>query len=404
MEQDAKEMTNTSTSPVRMSSVDILRGLTMVLMVFVNDLWSLKDIPQWLLHVPAGTDGIGLSDVVFPAFLFIVGLSLPLAIEARRRKGDDDLRILRHVVTRSFALIVMGLFLVNGENLNAEATGFSRHLWYFLSCLGFILIWNSYPKGMDRRLAYALQSLGIAVLLVLAYLYKGGKDGAVYAFKPHWWGILGLIGWSYLAAGIVTLAAKGRLSFLFAGWALFAALSMFHHAKWIPEVFYNFPEPIVGGTLTGLVLGGALAMSFFRRYATEENIGDVYKVLLTATGILVFLSLITRPHWGLAKLGATPAWLFLCSAFTLGVFLILQHLVDRKGLGGWFAFAKPAGTDTLLCYLMPYFAYALKTWSGLKLPDAVLTGFPGLVKSLLFALLCVWLTRMLSNLGLKLKL
>jgi predicted acyltransferase len=86
----------------RMASVDILRGLNMLLMVFVNDLWSLTDIPKWLLHVPPGTDGIGLSDVVFPAFLFIVGLSLPLAVEARRRKGDDDRRIMLHPAEPQF--------------------------------------------------------------------------------------------------------------------------------------------------------------------------------------------------------------------------------------------------------------------------------------------------------------
>lgn len=397
-------MRENTNSAGRLASVDILRGLTMVLMVFVNDLWSLKEIPQWLLHVPPGTDGIGLSDVVFPAFLFIVGLSLPLAVEARRRKGDDDRRIMLHVLQRSVALIVMGLFLVNGENLNAQATGMSRHLWYSLSCLSFILIWNTYPKGMDVKFAKGLRILGIAVLVALAYLYKGGKEGVVYAFKPHWWGILGLIGWSYLMSGIVTLAAKGRLSLLFAGWGLFAGVSMLHHAKWIPSVFYNLPEPIVGGTMTGLVLGGVLTMSFFQRFSTGANEREVYTVLLTATGILVFLSLITRPYWGLAKQEATPAWLFLCSAVTLGAFLILHHLIDRKGYEGWFSFAKPGGTDTLLCYLMPFFVYAGKSWVGLKLPQAVLTGAPGLAKSLLFALLCVWLTKMLSNLGVKLKL
>ena len=46
----------------------------MVLMIFVNDLWSLKNIPGWLEHVAPGVDGIGLADVVFPAFLFIVAL------------------------------------------------------------------------------------------------------------------------------------------------------------------------------------------------------------------------------------------------------------------------------------------------------------------------------------------
>ena len=63
----------------RIASIDILRALTMVLMIFVNDLWSLKDTPAWLGHVASGVDGIGLADTVFPAFLFIVGMSIPFA-------------------------------------------------------------------------------------------------------------------------------------------------------------------------------------------------------------------------------------------------------------------------------------------------------------------------------------
>ena len=55
----------------------------MLLMIFVNDLWSLTDIPGWLGHKAASEDGMGLADVVFPAFLLIVGLSIPHAIRAR---------------------------------------------------------------------------------------------------------------------------------------------------------------------------------------------------------------------------------------------------------------------------------------------------------------------------------
>src|SRR5688572_28868327 len=74
----------------RIASIDILRALTMVLMIFVNDLWSLTNIPVWLLHTTADQDGMGLSDVIFPAFLFIVGMSIPFAINSRseeRRVG-----------------------------------------------------------------------------------------------------------------------------------------------------------------------------------------------------------------------------------------------------------------------------------------------------------------------------
>src|SRR6476646_730289 len=98
----------------RITSIDILRALTMVLMIFVNDLWSLKNIPGWLEHVAPGVDGIGLADTVFPAFLFIVGLSLPFAIDHRRKKGDTEAQLVLHVVTRTVALLVMGVFLVNG--------------------------------------------------------------------------------------------------------------------------------------------------------------------------------------------------------------------------------------------------------------------------------------------------
>ena len=115
--------TSLDTKKVHIASIDILRALNMVLMIFVNDLWSLKDIPAWLGHVERGVDGIGLADVVFPAFLFIVGLSLPYAINNRRKKGDTDWQLVKHVLVRSIALLVMGVFLVNGESINAEATG-----------------------------------------------------------------------------------------------------------------------------------------------------------------------------------------------------------------------------------------------------------------------------------------
>ncbi len=78
----------------RLASIDVFRALTMFLMIFVNDLWSLTNIPQWLEHTQAHEDGMGLADVVFPAFLFIVGLSIPFAIGNRWSKGASQSNIL----------------------------------------------------------------------------------------------------------------------------------------------------------------------------------------------------------------------------------------------------------------------------------------------------------------------
>ena len=389
----------------RVRSIDILRALTMVLMIFVNDLWSLKNIPAWLEHVERGVDGIGLADVVFPAFLFIVGLSLPYAIDHRRKKGDSEAQLVMHVITRTIALLVMGVFLLNCETINAVAMGIPKWLWYPLSCLSFILIWNVYPKSAKTGLVFAAKAIGIITLITLAIFYRGGEDGSE-RFAPHWWGILGLIGWAYLVSGLITVFSKNNLYAVLAGWIFFSVLSMVSHAGLLPHnnIISAIPDAIRGGTLTGLTMGGVLTSLIFQYYQKKKNNLGLTLVFLAFAGVLIALSIITRPYWKLAKLGATPAWLFLCSAFTILTFLAIYWLADVKRKANWFNLVKPAGTDTLLCYLIPYFMYAIVRLTGAHLPDALLTGGIGLIKSFLFAILCVVITGLLNKSGVRLKL
>jgi len=74
--------------PKRLHSIDIFRAITMLFMIFVNDVSSVKNIPAWIDHVDANADGLGFADTVFPAFIFIVGLSLPFAIKNRLKKDE----------------------------------------------------------------------------------------------------------------------------------------------------------------------------------------------------------------------------------------------------------------------------------------------------------------------------
>ncbi len=46
----------------RVSSIDVFRGVTMFLMIWVNNFWSLSAIPKWLKHAVAGEDYLGFSD------------------------------------------------------------------------------------------------------------------------------------------------------------------------------------------------------------------------------------------------------------------------------------------------------------------------------------------------------
>jgi heparan-alpha-glucosaminide N-acetyltransferase len=92
----------------RVASVDALRGLTILLMVFVNDLGPAA--PSWLHHLqPPDADGMTLADLVFPWFLFIVGVSIPLAFERARELGTPVWKRVGHILTRTAGLLIMGV-------------------------------------------------------------------------------------------------------------------------------------------------------------------------------------------------------------------------------------------------------------------------------------------------------
>lgn len=406
LEQSAKATTIKSKSILRIASIDILRALTMVLMIFVNDLGTLRNIPGWLEHVESGVDGIGLADVVFPAFLFIVGLSLPFAIDNRRKKGDTDRQLVKHVLARTFALLVMGVFLVNGETINEVASGMPRYLWNTLCCFSFILIWNIYPKNANKIFINIAKGLGIIILVTLAFVYRGGEDGQINRFEPQWWGILGLIGWSYMAVGLITIFAKNNFWAILGGWAFFSILSMVYKAGYIPpnSIISFIPNAILGGTLAGLTMGGVLTSAIFRYFRKRNDNKNMILVFLGFSVILIVLSVLTRPYWKLAKLGATPSWLFLCSVFTIIAFAAIYWLADVKGKANWFNIIKPAGTDTLLCYLIPYFVYAILQATHFEWPNILITGSIGLLKSFFLALLCVFIAGSLNKAGIRLKL
>src|SRR5277367_1359931 len=95
----------------RLASIDIFRGLTMVVMIFVNDLDSVRGLPWWTHHMKANVDAMTYVDMVFPFFLFIVGLLLPLAIRQRWKKRPSVPALWGHVLVRSISLVVLGLIV-----------------------------------------------------------------------------------------------------------------------------------------------------------------------------------------------------------------------------------------------------------------------------------------------------
>src|ERR1700740_2104564 len=141
--------------PKRLLSVDAFRALNMLCMIFINDLSGVKGIPYWMDHAKRMEDRMGFADTIFPAFLFIVGLSIPLAIDRMRKKGESAGAISFHILSRSFALLVMGFFHVNLESYSSAAV-LPQYVWEILITVAFFLIWIDYPDTMDKVKRYVL--------------------------------------------------------------------------------------------------------------------------------------------------------------------------------------------------------------------------------------------------------
>jgi len=84
-------------------------------MIWMNQVAGVQGISPWWKHMPAGADAMSFVDAVFPAFLCIVGMSMPFAFDARRARGEAIAQIARHVLRRTIGLCVFGLYMVNAE-------------------------------------------------------------------------------------------------------------------------------------------------------------------------------------------------------------------------------------------------------------------------------------------------
>ena len=171
--------------PGRVLAIDAFRGITFLAMIFCNELGGVSGITRWLKHMPADADAMSFPDIVFPAFLFIVGMSIPFSINARLTKGDDAFGVQRHILYRAFALIVMGFFMVNAEEgFDARAMPISIHLWSLLF-YGAVYLSRGVFRFDRPAITRMLRAIGVLLIVALALLYRGSAGGTGW-MTPQW--------------------------------------------------------------------------------------------------------------------------------------------------------------------------------------------------------------------------
>ncbi len=423
----------------RVASVDVLRGLTILLMIFVNDLGP--SAPSWMHHIqPSDADGMTLADVVFPAFLFIVGVSIPLALHRGPMPWAQRSAQLGHVLVRTLGLLVMGLVQLNSDR---DVT-LPAQVWEMLAFTALICAWCALPRerGTKRTIFIALKSAGVLGLIVLLAVFRskpgptdilllGHVENWVW-FHTGWWGILGLIGWAYLTAAIIWLAVGRRREWLVGAASilfllhlvmrrggLFARLDNKPWLGWLTPIFKAL-ETAVGqfdqyvgldsalGSLAAISVLGCLLGSILRRDSDLATHGERLSWAFTFTLGLVIAGFVCDGFEGINKIGATPTWCLWSAAVTCAVWMILYRNLDVGGYRGWTILVRPAGANPLVAYFLHPITVELIGVLGLddrllayqssSDPNIVVAGSLGMAVFICFA------TGVLSRLGLSVRL
>jgi heparan-alpha-glucosaminide N-acetyltransferase len=380
----------------RIVSVDVLRGLTILLMIYVNDLG--RGAPSWMHHIqPPNADGMTLADVVFPTFLFIVGVSIPLAFERALQAGRSQAAQVLHILIRSASLLLMGVIELN----HTDDRTLGNPLWGLFAFTALLLAWCAVPRerGWKRNLVVAVKALGFAGLLALLALFRrepvatevpiwGRVDNWVW-LRSGWWGILGIIGWAYLTVAILTLFLGRRREWLMGALAILILIhlalrhgGLFTRAAdkpWLGPVApvlmalgYRLDE--IGkyvslrdslGSLAGIVMAGCLLGSILRRDGGVTAHKARISWAMTFTFGLLLAGLLTDTFAGINKIGATPTWCLWCAAIACFVWILLYLVIDVASLRGWSILVRPAGANPLVAYFLHPIVLSLVSLTGL---------------------------------------
>jgi heparan-alpha-glucosaminide N-acetyltransferase len=393
----------------RVVSLDIFRGLTMALMIFVNDLASVHGLSKWTYHMPTDVDAMSYVDAVFPAFLFIVGMSLPLAVRERLKHNPSLPALWRHIALRVIALLVLGLILANGdEGSSLLMHGIRPSMWTILALLGGVLVWGAFGRRKQRtarRLRWQ-HGIGLVMLVACFAVYRRlAPDGHAAWIAFAYPEILGLIGMAYLSGCILYVPFR-RSRLMPVVWLVlllaFDAACMAHVISIAHLPIYVWPFD--NGSMPAIVMAGIGANTVFfdKTLAWSEQtrlqIGVGASILAGIFGGLMV-------PFGISKNRGTPTWSLWSIAACLLVFCLLYWLCDKRGYTKWAAPFRSAGSNTLLTYLLPDFyvytavlfgfSHALLRWNY---------GAPGVVRAALFTCAMLALSTVLTQAHLRMQL
>ncbi|HET7810544.1 MAG TPA: heparan-alpha-glucosaminide N-acetyltransferase domain-containing protein [Steroidobacteraceae bacterium] len=337
----------TRASPVvtatRWDALDVLRGLTIMLMLLNLAPGSWEHNYGFLEH--AKWEGGALIDMVAPAFLFCIGVAMPLSFARRAARGASRGDLLRHVLWRGLLLVAIGYFLnvyPRFEFATARIPGVLQRIGLCYALAGAFMIATARADS-TQRLALRVKPLIMAAVVILlsywALLYFVPVPGfGAPRFDP-------VGSWP----SVVDRAVIGPEHF-FQYWPVDG------------KVVFD-PEGLLSTwpACVNILFGALVGMSFMR--------GRFARPAMSAMSIgatLMLLALVTQSVDPIIKNLWTSSFVLFSCGFALAVLGLLMPLTQRPGVSALFAPARVFGENPLLAYILCFLMAPLidANWFG----------------------------------------
>lgn len=325
----------------RLLSLDVFRGLTVAGMLLVNDPGTWSAIYPPLEH--ATWNGWTPTDLVFPFFLFIVGITTHLSLSSRRARGDDE-RAIRNQILRRGALIFLIGFLMNG---------FPYFAWGAIPGIPDPTFGQRVVhRLLDWRIMGVLQRIGLAYIIAALLTQRASVKRIVITAATLLIGYFvvmtafpvpptGLPGLLVLDTPSNTMAAYWDRFFL--NWSRFGLGNhiWISSRNWDPEgILSTIPAAVTG--MLGVLAG--------RWIASPRSLAERLNGLFAAGALVMMAGMAWNWVFPINKSIWTSSYVLFCGGMAAIGIATTMWIVDVHQRKGWTKFFVVYGTNPLIAF------------------------------------------------------
>lgn len=340
VEVQAKPVVTSTVAPPpkeRLLALDVFRGATVAGMLLVNDpgTWSAVYAP--LEHAP--WNGWTPTDLIFPFFLFIVGITTHLSLGIRKATGADQHAIVMKIVRRGLLIVLFGLLL----------NAFPFFWWGKIAN-------NPDPTFLDRvvyrvahlRFAGVLQRIGIVYLCAALISLRASRKqliGTIAGILIGYWVVMMLV--PVPGTGTIGAFVFNEPSKTLAAWSDRLILGANH--IWVSSKTWD-PEgplstiPAIATALLGILAGQWITQ---KQRPLIERVAGLYgagSVAMVVGELWHWVFPINKNLW-------TSSYVIFCAGFACVALATCLWLIDVHNFRGWTKFFAVYGLNPLIAFL-----------------------------------------------------